>query len=114
MVRSTEPEVLKLFLGVYPASVNATNVGNILAGVDYSLDGWVKRNYKTSLSTTDTAVIHIANLMAKQVVLKGMWARGKQERPEPILFTEEIIAMIEAAISDTESDGFKSVAMQED
>ena len=115
MVRATAAEIKKLFLGSWPPGASDTNVGEILAGVDYKLDGYVKKHYEVSLSTTDTDVVHIANLLGTRVILRAIWglAGGElSERPEPALFTEEIKMLIEAVISDTSKDGTGWIPMQ--
>ena len=116
MVRATAAEVEYLFMGNWPPGVDDTSAGNILAGVDYLLDGYVKRNYKTTLSTTDTDVVHIANLLAKQVILQGLWSVAGgvlSDKPEPALFTAEIKMLIEAVLTDVDKDGFGHFALQE-
>lgn len=115
MVRATTTEVKKMFMGNWPPGVDDTSAGNVLAGADYLLDGYVKKHYKTSLSTTDTDVVHIANMLAKQVILHGLWAVAGgvlSERAQPVLFTEEIKMLIESVITDTTKDGFGYIAMQ--
>ena len=118
MVRGTAAEVKKLFLDTWPPGVTDTIVTAVLPGVDSMLDGWVRKYYDTELSTTDTTVVHIANLMGKQVVLDGIWSNAggvlSERLPQPVIFTQEIIMLIDAAISDTTRDGAKTVPMQGD
>ena len=116
MVRATAAEIKKLFHGSWPSGADDTSVGNLLAGIDYKLDGFVKKYYEAALSTTDTTVIHIANMLGKQEVLRGLWANaGGAANPElgaePALFTQEIIDLIEAVISDTTRDGVSWFAL---
>ncbi len=116
MVRATAAEVKKLFLDSWPPGATDANVGGILAGLDYLLDGYVKKHYKVTLSTTDTDVVHIANLLGKREILNDLWALAGgplSERPEPVLFTEEIKMLIEAVISDTNKDGVGWFQLQE-
>lgn len=114
MVRATAAEIKKLFHGVWPAGATDSSVGDILAGIDYILDGYVKKHYETALSTTDTSVVHISNLMGRQVVLRGVWAMAGGSAnadigAEPEIFTSEIVMLIEAVISDTTRDGVSTL-----
>ena len=116
MVRATAAEIKKLFHGSWPSGATDSSVGDLLAGIDYKLDGFVKKYYEAALSTTDTTVIHIANMLGKQEVLRGLWANaGGAANPdlgaEPALFTQEIVDLIEAVISDTTRDGVSWFAL---
>ena len=115
MVRATAAEIKKLFLGVWPPRVTDSNVGDILAGIDYKLDGFVKKYYKVDLSTTGTDVTHISNMIGKQEILHIMWAHagGYLSRvAEPKIFTDEIVAMIEAVVTDTSEDGATMIELE--
>ena len=116
MVRATAAEIKKLSHGKWPAPATDSSVGDMCAGIDYKLDAYVKKHYSTSLSTTDTSVVHIANMMGRQEVLRGSWALGifGTNVPEPELFTKDIIMLIEAAISDTSKDGASYIELQDD
>ncbi len=118
MVRATAAEIKKLFLGKWPAGATDSNVGDILAGIDYTLDGHVKRHYDTSLSETDTDVVHIANKIGKQEILHALWSSAggsanANTGPEPLIFTDEIVSMIEASITDTVRDGSSTIPIQD-
>ena len=108
MVRATAAEVLKLMGGVYITGSDATNVAAILAEADYELDDYALFHYKTTLSTTDTAVISIANNLALRKVLHWIWqqAGGTLTRTaEPEIFTQTIKNRIEAHLGSTTDDG---------
>ena len=117
MVRATAAEIKKLFLDNWPAGADDTRVGDILAGIDRKLDAYVKKHYDTSLSATDEEVIHISNMMGKQEVLSALWAgvggsSSANTGVEPLIFTDEIIMLIEAVISDTTKDGSSTFPIQ--
>lgn len=103
MTRATAAEIKKLFGDNWPGSWSDTSVGGILDGIDYRLDGFVKRHYKTTLSTTDTSVVHIANLIGKEIVIDAVNVNSEAVRTP--IFTHEIVTLIEAVISDTTEDG---------
>jgi len=106
MVRATEPEVLIIF-GAYPAGLTTAIITAMLPGGNADLNGYVKKYYKTNLSTTDADAIHIEN---KVVANKGLWslwaqAGGPTSRlPEPAIFSQDVKDLIEAIISDTTTD----------
>jgi hypothetical protein len=108
MVRATAAEVLKLLGGTYPAGFNATNVGNMCAEADYELDDFALANYNTTLSTTDTAVISIANNVVVRKVIHAQWLHAPiaTRGPEPEIFTQHIRDRIEAHLGSTTYDGF--------
>ena len=84
MVRASIAEIKKLFLDSWPPGVVDATVTAILPGIDYLLDGFVRKYYDTELSETDTTVVHIANLIGKQVLLDGLWSHAGgilSERP---------------------------------
>ena len=108
--RATAAEIKKLFLGVWPLPATDTNVADILSGIDYMLDGYVKRYYNVTLSATDTDVVHIANMMGKQVVLDAVWSvaggtASTSTGPRPEVFTQEIKDLIEAVVVSQTYDG---------
>ena len=106
--RATAAEVLKLFGGVYPPGVDATNIGNLLASADYAMDGYALKHFKTDLSTTDTAVIHASNMTVAQLGLRVLWYQAGgvlSGTPEPPVLTDEVIVIIEGSLSSTTNDG---------
>ena len=116
MARATAAEIKKLFHGVWPAGASDTSVGDILDQIDYKLDAYVKKYYEASLSTTDTSAVHIANMVGRQHVLRGVWGQaGGSANPElgqePALFTDEIIMLIEAYLTDTTEDGITTIPL---
>ena len=112
MVRATAAEVVKLIGGSYPAGWDATSVGNLCPDADYALDGYVKKYYKTSLSTTDNEVISIANAIVVRKMVSANWVQGGSQGSEPVIFTQEIRDRIAAVCADTTSDGITYVKMQ--
>ena len=108
--RATAAEIKILFGGDWPAGADDTNVAALEPGIDYKLDGYVKLVYKVTLSTTDTDVIHIANMMGKQVVLDMIWSQAGGSASQttglqPVIFTEEIKSLIKAVVGSQTYDG---------
>jgi len=101
MVRATAAEVLKLFGGSYPTGLDATSVGNLCDTADYQLDGFARGEGEPSLSTSDTAIISIANAIAARLCMHSLWmqAGGNLSNvPEPAIITPEIENRIKAII----------------
>ena len=105
--RATAAEVLKLLGGYYPAGFNATNIGNMLDEADYELDDYARENYNTTMSTTDTAVISIANNLVVRKIIHAQWIHSPVEGrgPEPVIFTQHLKSRIDAHLGSTTYDG---------
>ena len=70
MVRATAAEMLKLCGGVYPPPHDATSFGNFAAQVDAELDTMA---LPSTLSTTGTKEVALANREAVRLVLHSVW-----------------------------------------
>lgn len=106
--RATAAEVLKLLGGYYPAGFNATNVGTMLAEADYELDDYARENYNTTMSTSDTSVISIANNLVVRKIIWAQWIHAPVEGrgTEPVIFTDHLKGRIDAHLGSTTYDGF--------
>lgn len=107
MVRATAAEVLKLFGGVYPPGTDVTNIGNLCADMDYHVDGYIKKMYNTSLSTTDTSVIYVCNMGVAQLGMLILWYQAGgplSGQPRPPILTDEMKEILDASISATDED----------
>ena len=107
MVRATAAEVLKLFGGTYPPGTSAANITDLLTDADYIIDGYVRKHYKSSLSTTDMAVIHMANQIVARLGMRILWYQAGgvlSGTPEPEMLTSEMKDIIESMVADTTTD----------
>ncbi len=116
VARATAAEVLKLLGGNYPAGFNATNVGNLLDEADYELDDYARANYNTTMSTTDTSVISIANNIVVRKIIYDQWIHAGVEGRglEPVIFTQHIKSRIDAHLGSQTYDGFLAGEQVED
>lgn len=112
MVRATAAEVEDL-LGTYPSGWDATRVGELCTSADYYLDGYVKTFYNTTLSTTDSDVVNIANHIVIQMLHRAN-AVHRGADILPAIFTEEIKMLIAAVLGATTNDGIYAGDMCED
>lgn len=108
VARATAAEVVKLLGGNYPAGFNATNVGTMLDEADYELDDYALLHYNTTMSTSDTSVISIANNIVVRKIIHAQWVHAGVEGrgPEPAIFTTRIRERIDAHLGSTTYDGF--------
>jgi hypothetical protein len=110
MARSTAAEVEDR-LGVYPAGWNATNVGVLCDSAYETFNNYLKLHYDTTLSDTDKGAIEIENeIVVNMIHRANALHAGKDTLPE--IFTPEIIKMIEAVVTDTDSDGTAHIELQ--
>jgi len=115
--RATEAEVLKLHGGVHPPGVDATNVGNLLDAADYHMDGYAKKYYSTTLSTTDTSIVYAANMTVAQLGSRIVWyqAGGPLSGvPQPPVLSDEVIFLIDASLIDSTTAQFDTLDMIDD
>ena len=112
MTRATAAEVLILFGGVYPPGTSAANIGALLDNADYHMDGYAKKFYDETLSTTDTSIIYAANMTVAQLGARIMWYQagaGLSLTPQPPVLTDEVIFLIEASLIDTTTAQFDAL-----
>lgn len=104
MVRATAAEVEDL-LGTYPAGWNATNVAEVCNSAFIKLNAWVKKYYDTDISgNTDDDWTDIENELVVNMIHR---ANKVHENADilPLLFTQELKDLIDAAMTDTTFDG---------
>ena len=115
--RATAAEVLKLFGGSYPPGTDATNIGDLLAQADYHMDGYAKKYYSTTLSTTDTSIIYAANITVAQLGARIMWYQagaGLSLTAQPPVLTDEVIFLIDASLIDSTTAQFDALDLIDD
>ena len=114
MTRATVAEVLKLFGGAYPPGTDASNIGDLLDQADYEMDGYAKIYYSTTLSVTDTSIIHAANMTVAQLGARIMWYQagaGLSLTAEPPVLTDGVKFLIDASLVDSTTAQFDTLDM---
>ncbi|MHA2243077.1 MAG: hypothetical protein ACXACE_15865 [Candidatus Thorarchaeota archaeon] len=105
MVRATTVAMLKLWLGTYPAGIDATSAGNVIAQASAWLDSYT---YPTKLSSTDAGAILAENMLACNMCMHGLWYHAGGEmtgKPEPVVLTPQLKEFIDRLLIDTTWDG---------
>ena len=73
MARATAAQMLILYGGVYPPNHDATTFGNIATHADALIDAYC---LPSTLSTTSTTALGIANRIAVELVHHSVWLAG--------------------------------------
>ena len=84
--------------GTYPGSWDATTVGNLCTQTDAELDGMSSPD---TLSTTDTSVVYLANLITYRKVIHANWASGDTSKPEPVVWNPEVTRLFDNLMNET-------------
>lgn len=115
MVRATVAEVKKLFGGTLPPNWSTeANVTNLCGQVDYELEGKAAPH---SLSSTDTAVVQLANELVYRRMIHADWAHGGGHvsgMPEPVIWTREMLERFDRILTDSSYKGATYLKLQEE
>lgn len=101
MPRATAAEMVKMMGGVYPPGHSATTFGNFALQADALLD---TEALPGTLSTTGTKEVALANRLAVNLVLRGMWMSAGgilTGHPEPPFFTDDMKRHMEQLLAST-------------